>query len=410
MSIDLLSLVKESISSDAVNKISTSLGESPAGVQKAFDAGIPALLSSMMSKGSTGGGLTSLLALFNAGGHDANILHNFSSAATGSGASALIESGKKILDAVLGSKTAGVADAISSQAGVRASSASSILAMAAPLALGAISKASPHGVSVASLTELFHSQKDSIMRALPAGLGSLVGLGGSVAAAGSAAVNKAAAAVVPESKGMNFWPLLALLGALIIGGLIWYFNQGSPVQKAVETASTAASTAAATATSAASSAWAALGELFKRKLPNGIELNIPKLGIENKLLDYIEDASKTPDKETWFDFDRLLFDTDSAVLKPESQQQLDDIANILKAYPKVKIRLGGYTDNTGDKAHNLALSNDRAQSVMKELVAKGIDAARMTAKGYGEEHPVADNATEEGRAKNRRISLRVTEK
>jgi len=103
---------------------------------------------------------------------------------------------------------------------------------------------------------------------------------------------------------------------------------------------------------------------------------------------------------TWFDFDRLLFDTGAATLQPASEEQLTNIAAILKAYPQVKIRIGGYTDNTGDPAANLRLSEDRADNVMAELVRLGIEPARMSAKGYGAE----------GRQKNRRISLRVTDK
>ena len=156
--------------------------------------------------------------------------------------------------------------------------------------------------------------------------------------------------------------------------------------------------------------WAALGEFFKRKLPNGVELDIPKLGVENKLIDFIEDASKPVDKTTWFDFDRLLFDTAKATLQPASQAQLSDIANIFKAYPKVKAKVGGYTDNVGDKAMNQKLSEERATNVRAELVKLGVEADRLTAEGYGEEHPIADNTTEEGRQKNRRISMRLTEK
>ena len=149
---------------------------------------------------------------------------------------------------------------------------------------------------------------------------------------------------------------------------------------------------------------------MKRKFGVEVNLNIPKLGIENRVVDFIEDASKPADKTTWFDFDRLLFDTGKATLQPSSQEQLDNIANILKAYPKVKIKLGGYTDNTGDKAANMKLSGERANNVMAELAKLGVEPARMTAEGYGDDHPVADNSSEEGRAKNRRISLRVTEK
>jgi len=131
--------------------------------------------------------------------------------------------------------------------------------------------------------------------------------------------------------------------------------------------------------------------------------------VETSLLDFIKSDKKT-DKETWFDFDRLLFETASAKLEPQSEEQLENVAEILKAYPAVSIKLGGYTDNTGDAAANLKLSSERAQSVKKELSDLGIANSRLESEGYGEEHPVASNDTEEGRAQNRRISIRVTKK
>ncbi|UFH56475.1 sodium-translocating pyrophosphatase [Spirosoma sp. KNUC1025] len=154
---------------------------------------------------------------------------------------------------------------------------------------------------------------------------------------------------------------------------------------------------------------AKLGEFSIQKLTNGIELNIPEFGIENKLLGFIK-SDKAVDKETWFDFDRLTFETNSATLKPESQEQLKNISEVLKAYPNVNVKLGGYTDNTGNAASNLKLSQDRANSVRVELEKMGIDKGRLEAEGYGQAHPVASNDTEEGRAQNRRISIRVTKK
>ncbi|ARK12298.1 sodium-translocating pyrophosphatase [Fibrella sp. ES10-3-2-2] len=132
-------------------------------------------------------------------------------------------------------------------------------------------------------------------------------------------------------------------------------------------------------------------------------------GIEANLVTFIK-SDKPVDKTTWFDFDRLTFETGKATLKPESQEQLKNIAEILKAYPAVSIKLGGYTDNTGSADKNLKLSGDRAQSVKKELVGMGIADSRLEAEGYGQEHPVASNDTEAGRAQNRRISVRVTKK
>ena len=132
-------------------------------------------------------------------------------------------------------------------------------------------------------------------------------------------------------------------------------------------------------------------------------------GVEANLVTFIK-SDKAVDKTTWFDFDRLTFETGSATLKPASQEQLKNVSEVLKAYPNVNVKLGGYTDNTGDANANLKLSNDRAQSVKSELVRMGVSESRLEAEGYGQEHPVASNDTEEGRAQNRRISVRVTKK
>jgi K(+)-stimulated pyrophosphate-energized sodium pump len=144
---------------------------------------------------------------------------------------------------------------------------------------------------------------------------------------------------------------------------------------------------------------------------NGTRLNIAASGnpVETSLLEFIK-SEQTADKETWFDFDRLLFEIGSDKLKPESQEQLENVAEILKAYPAVEVKLGGYTDNTGDSVSNLKLSTDRATSVKKALADLGIEQSRLASEGYGEAHPVASNDTESGRAKNRRISIRVTKK
>jgi len=153
-----------------------------------------------------------------------------------------------------------------------------------------------------------------------------------------------------------------------------------------------------------------LGELIRRTLPDGTELDVPSLGIENRLINFIEDQSRPVNKTTWFDFDRLTFDTGKATLRDSSTEQLQNITAILKAYPKVKVKIGGYIDNTRNKAANLRLAQDRATNVMHELVQRGVDSSRLAAEGYGEELAVGDNSTFEGWQENRRIALRVTAK
>jgi OmpA-OmpF porin, OOP family len=99
------------------------------------------------------------------------------------------------------------------------------------------------------------------------------------------------------------------------------------------------------------------------------------------------------------------FDTAKTTITADSAKTLDTAAAILKAAGDMKVEVAGHTDNVGDAAANLKLSQGRAQAVMDALVQRGIPAARLTAKGYGQTVPVADNRSEDGRAKNRRVEL-----
>ena len=101
----------------------------------------------------------------------------------------------------------------------------------------------------------------------------------------------------------------------------------------------------------------------------------------------------------------INFETGKSAIKPESQNIIDQIAEMLKSNAVLKVSIEGHTDNVGTPAANKILSENRAKSVVAALVAKGIDKARLSAKGWGQEKPVADNATEEGRAKNRRVEI-----
>lgn len=153
-----------------------------------------------------------------------------------------------------------------------------------------------------------------------------------------------------------------------------------------------------------------LGAKMDKALSSGITLNIPENGIENNLLKFIEDKEAVVNKTTWFDFDRLTFETGKSTLKSESVEQLTNISEIMKAYPNVNVKLGGYTDNVGKANDNLQLSGERASMVKAELIKLGIKDTRIDSEGYGQENPVSTNDTEQGRAANRRISIRVTKK
>ncbi|MBU1396756.1 MAG: OmpA family protein [Gammaproteobacteria bacterium] len=99
------------------------------------------------------------------------------------------------------------------------------------------------------------------------------------------------------------------------------------------------------------------------------------------------------------------FDFDKATLRQEDVSELDKNVEALKAWGDVNIEVAGHTDSKGSDAYNMKLSQQRAEAVRNFLISRGVAADRLTAKGYGESQPVADNATEEGRFKNRRVEL-----
>ena len=157
-----------------------------------------------------------------------------------------------------------------------------------------------------------------------------------------------------------------------------------------------------------------VGDLFQLSLFDNTMLEVGKNSSEAHLVKLIEDKSlTTPEqfKENWITLDRTYFKTGSDELTEGSEQQLKNIVAILKAYPKVAIRLVGYTDNTGSAEGNLKLSERRANSVLNKLVALGANKAQLSAQGYGQEHPICEaNDTDECKAKNRRIDIRLTAK
>jgi K(+)-stimulated pyrophosphate-energized sodium pump len=154
-----------------------------------------------------------------------------------------------------------------------------------------------------------------------------------------------------------------------------------------------------------------LGAMGDLKLVNGTILKVGGNSTEKKLFDFVTDANKAVDKNSWITLDRLYFETGKAVLKPASQEQLKNIATILAAYPSVDLKMGGYTDNSGDSLGNVKLSNERANIAKAELVKLGVDAKRLEAEGYGSQHPIcAANDTKECKAQNRRIDVSVRKK
>ena len=103
----------------------------------------------------------------------------------------------------------------------------------------------------------------------------------------------------------------------------------------------------------------------------------------------------------------LFFATNKTQILPESEKALDELYAFLNSHPELVIRITGHTDNVGSDQANIILSEGRANAVRDELIKRGVEVERIEAEGKGEAEPIADNATEEGRAKNRRVEFTI---
>ena len=414
MSINLLDLVKSQLSGSVMSQAAKFLGESEGSTSTALGAVLPAVLGGFANHAATPSGASGLMDMLTKGNHDGSILSSFGSLlGNPEQAQGLVSSGGGILTSIFGDKVGGLVSAVASMAGIKSGAASSLMSMAAPLLMGAIGKQVTGGnMGVSGLTSLLAGQAPFIKAALPASMSSMLGFGDVSSAAKN--VTQKVEEVVPSKTNLMPW---LIGGALLLGGLFFYNSiqtKAAEAKEAMEAAALktkmAAEEAAKAAAAKASATAGAINDLFKVSLPGGVVLDVPKGSLEDTWCAWLSDKTKVADKTTWFNFDRLLFDTGKSTLQASSQAQLANVAAIMKAYPTTKIKIGGYTDNVGKPESNMKLSADRAAVVMVELTKMGVAAGRMASEGYGDKVPTGDNTTEAGRQMNRRIAVRVTEK
>ena len=129
----------------------------------------------------------------------------------------------------------------------------------------------------------------------------------------------------------------------------------------------------------------------------------PKEAVNNII---IRDINLTSEGETVV-LDHLIFEQGKAVINPKSFQQLDELVAMMKDSPKVEIQLEGHTDNIGNQEANLKLSQQRVDAVKKYITTRGVNKNRVKTKAYGGSQPIAKENTEEARARNRRVEMRV---
>lgn len=420
MSQNLLSFLEGQLSSDVVARLSTFIGEPQVQTGTAALAVQQALLVAMTQKAASSHGVGELLGMLNSAGGTS--LGDMAGLPVGTELGDLVHAGAPFATSLLGDTQTAVVEWLSAAIGIGRDSATSLLGLLSPVVLAGISRyltSHSTGINASSITNVLGNQSAPLLANIP------LGLAGALSMPGVAELtrNTRSSALTDNDTtdtGLEFlkWvlPLIALTALLV-----YVMSRRSAVDETIRTASAAALTEVAAPaagmaidTSAldadGTAAAADLGALVDRSLPNLPAIRVPENGTESKLLAFITDTTRAVDSTTWFTFDRLEFDTASATLRPASNAQLDAVAAILKAYPAVTLKIGGYTDNVGDDVVNLKLSSDRAEATKQALTARGIAARRLDTEGFGRQFPVASNVTEQGRQRNRRIDVRVTRK
>jgi OOP family OmpA-OmpF porin len=399
MAIDLVELVKGYLTPDVIQRAASYAGESSAATQKALGGIVPTLVGALTNMGSTNEGAQQLVRMLDAGKYDGSGLKSVTSLFGGGVATqGALGAGKGILESLFGAKVSGVIDFIARMAGVRTDSASSLLALAAPLVLHVLGQQrATIGPSAGSLASLLGEQRSFLAGLIPAGLGSLLGwtgltsgvseLGASAAGAASR-VTREVADRVPSPSRLSWALPLIILGALVVGALAWL------------------SWPTTTPTALVGQAGRRISEL---QLPGGGRISVPEGSFNFSVASWLASTTDTRVPKR-FVFEDLNFETGSTRLTPESGATVTNLVAVLKAYPEVSVALEGHTDNTGDPTANKKLSLDRAGAVKALMVAGGIGEGRISSAGYGQDNPVAPNDTEEGRSKNRRLELVVVKR
>lgn len=358
-----------------------------------------------------------------------------------------LSSGAGLLGGIFGEgKTNMLSNLLSQFSGAKSTSISSLLSMAVPAILAMLGKhASTNNLSSDGLASMLAGQKGNIASAMPAGLnvGSLFESMEHRAAAPVAAATHSRpvqknvhadthhyASDADDNAGGGLKILFPIILLALLGAAAWYFfKDGCGGPKEVEHTSTGTHSDTSTVHSAGATmvnmAPGKLdsisgdfiydaGESSSINLPNNAGvLAVGRNSTEYKLVNFLNDKNAMIDtaKGNWFEFTNVRFKTNAAEITEESLAQLKNLVTISKAYPSAQFKIGGYTDNSGNAANNLTLSQKRADAVAAKLKELGMPAnALESAKGYGPEWPIADNATAEGRAQNRRVAVNVKSK
>ena len=375
-------VLRELVSPTMLSTLAQKTGESESDISRGFSAAIPTIASALATRSDDHGFVRDLAALATRTAASDPL-----AAIGGLGSSTSAIDTRTVtgawLSSLFGRNLSAVTDSVARYSGLRGSSAASIISVCAPLVLGYIGRLiRSDNLTVPDLADRLRAQPAQLASAVPAGFEMPAFLRAPTIRWRAAAAD---------------WtvPALALLSLLCLGGVIWWASQ-RPVQHArVEVAAPAAKPVGTAGS---------IVDRLSRSLPGNVNISIPAGSAEDRLSKYLMSGGSG---RTMMDFDRISFETGSAKLTTESSEQLHNIATILRAYPNATVTVSGHTDTVGNEQANRNLSMARAKAVANSLTSDGVESNRVKAEGYGSLKPLADNSTEAGRARNRRVTLEV---
>jgi outer membrane protein OmpA-like peptidoglycan-associated protein len=389
MSNELLDSVRSAFPETLIAKFSTLLGESEVNTIKAIHGSIPIVLTDILHKAyfPEGIGKVNTLARQAVTSDFFGQLHELN---VGNGVlvagSSLLNKGTDFSKALLAGRTDAVVNEISRYSNTSISSAAFIVGLVCLGALDAIGRYLTHSsVDGNSLSVWIKAQGDSIVHAIPVGLEVKAALG---------IQHYPWEKRAQKSRNSVLYAIIVVIIVAVAALLIYRSYQ----QK--EAASTTAADTTATAAAPTVNTDTTTAPRSQINLPDGHVIDATRGGTEDRLIAFLSDPNAPIDKKNgnWFDLTKVGFVSNSASLLPESETQLRNIVSILDAFPKARIKIGGNTDNTGDAAANVRLSQKRADHILAKL------------KDLGVKHSQLAGAEGSGRAMDRRMSIEVKAK
>lgn len=458
---NLFEELRELLVGEVANKAANILGEKEDKVKIALEGLVPTFVGGLMKRASNEAGATTLLNVVKKTNNDGNIVEQLDLLLKNKESFAgFVEKGNSVVSMLLPDKKSSIATMISQFAGVRNSSATALLSVVAPLVIGKLGKlVTSQNLDKTGLANVILDQRGILLDETPESLQpkmiDVLGLATFMSeeikpvqfATGTIKTNTTQT-ITPkktvenrpvtysdkdyernEDSGMSLtkWLLPTFLIAAVLGGLGYFAatydwskkNSNNVIESdtsvteqvtnaQIDTTNLPKDTTLSKVDSTVVPIAPPTSKIMGINLPNGQKLDLEDGTFNFKFAKYLTDSS-TKVNQT-FTFDNLNFESNTTTLVGGSDKTVQDLAKIMSAFPRVQVKITGFTDNTGDSVQNRKLSLKRAFAIKNLLVANGVQSLRIDFTGKGSSNPVATNSTDEGKAKNRRIEMKVVKK